>query len=194
MKVILDNGHGRDTAGKSSPDGRLREYAYTREIARRVAQDLKRRGVDVSLLVPEEMDVPLEERVKRANRIYVETDSRAALVSIHVNAAGSGSSWEAAKGWSVFVDPSASDRSRSLATSLAKAAEDAHLPIRYQTAGLLYWEQRLYLCKHTLCPAVLTENLFQDNRAEVAFLLSDAGKQAIVDLHVKGIVDYLNSL
>ena len=42
MKVILDNGHGRDTAGKRSPDGRLREYAYTREMARRIAQDLKR--------------------------------------------------------------------------------------------------------------------------------------------------------
>ena len=53
MKVILDNGHGRDTAGKRSPDGRLREYAYTREMARRIAQDLKRQGIDVSLLVPE---------------------------------------------------------------------------------------------------------------------------------------------
>ena len=52
MKVILDNGHGRDTAGKRSPDGRLREYAYTREMARRIAQDLKRQGIDVSLLVP----------------------------------------------------------------------------------------------------------------------------------------------
>ena len=48
MKVILDNGHGRDTAGKRSPDGRLREYAYTREMARRIAQDLKRQ-VEVDL-------------------------------------------------------------------------------------------------------------------------------------------------
>lgn len=67
MKVILDNGHGRDTAGKRSPDGRLREYAYTREMARRIAQDLKRQGIDVSLLVPEDTDVPLKERVERAN-------------------------------------------------------------------------------------------------------------------------------
>lgn len=33
MKVLLDNGHGAETPGKRSPDGRLREYAYTREIA-----------------------------------------------------------------------------------------------------------------------------------------------------------------
>lgn len=66
MKVILDNGHGRDTAGKRSPDGRLREYAYAREMARKIAQDLKRQGIDVSLLVPEDTDVPLKERVERA--------------------------------------------------------------------------------------------------------------------------------
>lgn len=34
MKIILDNGHGRETAGKCSPDGRLLEYAYTRELVR----------------------------------------------------------------------------------------------------------------------------------------------------------------
>ena len=114
MKVILDNGHGRDTAGKRSPDGRLREYAYTREMARRIAQDLKRQGIDVSLLVPEDTDVPLKERVERANRIYAETGKQAILVSIHVNAAGNGSTWFSARGWSVFVDPAASQDSERL--------------------------------------------------------------------------------
>ena len=33
MKILIDNGHGVDTAGKRSPDGSLREYKYTREIA-----------------------------------------------------------------------------------------------------------------------------------------------------------------
>ena len=32
MKILIDNGHGEDTAGKRSPDWTLREYAYTREI------------------------------------------------------------------------------------------------------------------------------------------------------------------
>ena len=114
MKVILDNGHGRDTAGKRSPDGRLREYAYAREMARKIAQDLKRQGIDVSLLVPEDTDVPLKERVERANRIYAETGKQAILVSIHVNAAGNGSTWFSARGWSVFVDPAASQDSERL--------------------------------------------------------------------------------
>lgn len=70
MKVLIDNGHGAETPGKRSPDGRLREYAYTREIAIRVASRLQQTGIDAVRIVPEETDVPLAERVARANRAY----------------------------------------------------------------------------------------------------------------------------
>lgn len=36
VKILIDNGHGVNTTGKQSPDGRLHEYAYAREIAKRV--------------------------------------------------------------------------------------------------------------------------------------------------------------
>lgn len=32
MKVLIDNGHGENTPGKRSPDGRLREWAYSRKL------------------------------------------------------------------------------------------------------------------------------------------------------------------
>ena len=67
MKVLIDNGHGEDTRGKCSPDGRLREYAYCREIAQRVSRALTLRGVDTLLLVPERTDTPLKERVRKVN-------------------------------------------------------------------------------------------------------------------------------
>ena len=38
MKILIDNGHGIQTKGKRSPDGKFLEYAYTREIARQVAR------------------------------------------------------------------------------------------------------------------------------------------------------------
>ena len=53
MKILIDNGHGVETPGKRSPDGRLREYAYTREIAARVVTSLQTAGLYASLLVPE---------------------------------------------------------------------------------------------------------------------------------------------
>lgn len=54
-------------------------------------------------------------------------------------------------------------------------------------------EAAFYILKHTACAACLTENGFMDGRDSCEFLLSDAGKQAIVDLHVKGIREYVKS-
>ena len=53
----------------------------------------------------------------------------------------------------------------------------------YQTANLA-------ICRDTVCPAVLTENMFHDNRQDVDFLMSEQGFRAIVDLHVAAIREY----
>ena len=45
-----------NTPGKCSPDGRLREYSYTREIAGRVVFELRKLGIDAELVVKEEID------------------------------------------------------------------------------------------------------------------------------------------
>ena len=55
-------------------------------------------------------------------------------------------------------------------------------------------EADFYLLCHTSCPAVFTENLFMDNPADCAFLLSEEGQQALVDLHVDGIISHLDFL
>ena len=67
MKILVDNGHGLMTAGKRSPDGLFREAFYNREIARKVVADLLDRNLDTELLVPEDDDIPLVERVRRIN-------------------------------------------------------------------------------------------------------------------------------
>ena len=85
MKVLIDNGHGENTKGKCSPDKRLREWSYTREIADMVVYGLRKRGIDAERIVKEDTDVPLSERCKRANTIYKETGKKAILVSIHLN-------------------------------------------------------------------------------------------------------------
>ena len=36
MLIVIDNGHGHNTPGKRSPDGKFLEYAYNREIATRI--------------------------------------------------------------------------------------------------------------------------------------------------------------
>lgn len=194
MKVLIDNGHGENTPGKRSPDGRLREWAYTREIADMVVVGLRKLGIDAERIVKEDSDVPLSERCKRANAIYKETGRKAILVSIHCNAAGSGAAWMNAKGWSVFVSNNASVNSKRLAICLGQAAEVQKVPIRRQTPKLLYWEQNLAMCRDTNCPAVLTENFFQDNREDVDYLLSGEGKKAVAQIHIDGIVSYIKKI
>ena len=86
MKVLIDNGHGENTSGKRSPDGRLREWAYTREIADMVVAGLRKLGIDAERIVKEDTDIPLSERCRRVNAIYKETGRKAILVSIHLDA------------------------------------------------------------------------------------------------------------
>lgn len=193
MKAMIDNGHGVETPGKRSPDGRLREYAYTREIADRVVSRLQAEGVDAIRIVPEEADIPLAERVARANKLYAESGKQAILVSIHCNAAGNGSAWMEARGWSVFVDTTASTNSKRLATAIADVAQKKHVTVRKEAGDRNYWISSLYICKHCNCPAVLVENFFQDNKDDVNFLLSEEGKQCVTDITVEGIKKYLTN-
>ena len=67
MKVLIDNGHGIETKGKRSPDSSIIEYEYCRKIARKVVEKLKEYDIDADLLVPENNDIPLSERVARSN-------------------------------------------------------------------------------------------------------------------------------
>ena len=186
--VIVDNGHGVETKGKRSPDGRHREYQWCRKAARRLVEVLKNRGIDAALLVPEETDVPLWERCRRAS--VLSQGRRAVLVSLHNNAAGDGSCWREAGGWSVFVAPNASPDSRRLAALLFRRARSAGILGNRATPPCGYWTANLAVCRDTPCPAVLTENMFQDNRADVDFLASEEGLSTIINVHSEALKEY----
>ena len=195
MKILLDNGHGFDTPGKRSPDGHFREYAYNRYLAFLIHERLTAIGLDVQFLVPEREDISLKERCRRVNRICKQLgNDQVILISIHVNAAGNGQNWLDARGWSCFTTRGRT-KADELATCLYEAAKN-HLPgmkIRTDfTDGDPDIEKDFYIIRHSSCPAVLTENLFMDNRQDVAFLESEEGAKAIVNLHVDGILQYLS--
>lgn len=194
-KILIDNGHGCDTAGKRSPDGRLREYAWAREVAPMVVKELCSYGFDAELLVTEENDVSLAERVRRVNAYCSQYGtSNVMLVSIHCNAAGDGTKWMNARGWSAYTTPSYT-KSDDLASDMYWAARQVfgpELTIRADYSdGDPDWEANFYILKNTRCIAVLTENFFQDNREDVAYLLSDKGKEDCATVHVSGILAYL---
>ena len=130
--ILLDNGHGADRLGKRSPDGKLKEYAYAREIVQRIYSSLKDLGYNPHILVPETNDISLSVRVKRANQLYSANNKKALLISVHCNAAGSDNNVHSARGWSVFVAQNASSNSKKLADCLKNAADKEGLKVRLQ--------------------------------------------------------------
>jgi len=198
MHIILDNGHGLNTPGKRSPDGTLIEAIYTRQLVKDLALELEKHGHTVHILVPEPEDIPLNVRVKRINAICrVEGIENTILVSIHLNAAGDGSKWLDATGWSCFTCKGQTESDR-LANCLYKAAEQIlkNQVIRTDCArdGDPDWEENFYILRHSLCPAVLTENFFMDNKDDAEYLQNEKCKRAITATHVEGIIKYSSVL
>ena len=193
MKILIDNGHGYNTPGKCSPDKRLLEWKYTREIATELVARLKAAGFDAERIVTEDVDISLRERCRRVNAICKRVGaSNVVLVSIHNNAAGSGGKWRDATGWCGFVYTKASSKSRHLAQLLYAEAEKRGLKGNRSVPRERYWMKNLAMVRDTACPAVLTENLFQDNKGEVDFLLSPEGREAIVSLHFDALIKYVS--
>ena len=194
MKILIDNGHGLNTPGKRSPDGAFLEATYNREIAIRIVADLIDKGYDAELLVPEEEDISLEERVRRANEYCLTFGkSNVILISVHVNAAGDGTQWHTATGWSCYTCKGQT-QSDTLANCLYEAAIKNFPGRRIRTDYSDKdpdWEENFYLLRKTLCPAVLTENFFMDSHSDLEYLQSKDGKQAVVDTHAEGIMEWL---
>ena len=159
-------------------------------------------GVEVYDVVPEETkDIGLTTRANRANRKYYATKKEgktAIFISVHVNAAGNGSNWMNATGWSAWTTKGKTN-SDKLAECLYDAAEEILTPLGKKirtdkTDGDRDYEENFTVIYKTVCPSVLTENFFMDNKNDVEWLLSDEGRRAIVQIHVKGILKYIDEL
>lgn len=219
--VILGTCHLATTPGKKSTDGRLKEYAYGRELVQEIRQKLESYGYRVMVdyedsqpckemqaaTAKEQQSKELAYRVKFVNAACKLFGAHNCIyVSVHVNAAGYGSNWLSARGWSAYTSKGQTKADR-LADCLYEAAESnlkdyaatfpagsKQKPIRTDMSdGDKDLEADLYVLRHTNCPAVLTENMFMDNREDVAFLLSDAGMHALARLHVEGILKYFET-
>ncbi len=192
MKILIDNGHGEETAGKRSPDGIFREYKYVREMAAAIERELKERGYDAERIVTETTDVPLAERARRVNEFCGRLGAEnVVLVSIHCNAFGNGE-WNSARGWSAYTSKGQT-KSDELATLLYEEAEHNFdgKRIRKDTSdGDPDWEEGFYILRKTKCAAVLTENFFMTNKEDVSYLISLEGRNSIVHTHVEALIRY----
>lgn len=192
MRVILDNGHGDNTAGKRSPKGMLTEpervaffeYEFNRDIVHRIAQILDEEKIRYDILVPEDHDVSLRSRVDRANDIY-NMHKDAFLISVHANAGGG-------TGWEVFTSVGQT-KSDEIATVFCEVAAKSFPEFRMRfdnVDGDPDKESQFYILRNTRCPAILTENFFMDHKKDLGLLITDEFRQRIAEMHVVAIKEY----
>ena len=208
MIILIDNGHGNNTLGKQSPlldesikvanefteKNRFKEWKYTRVIAKQVVDKLKSMDYDARLVVTEDKDISLSERIRRVNTICnKEGAGNVLLISVHANAVGDSSQWMTGKGWEAYTTrgETISDK---LADFLYKRA-DSNIKGRKiredWTDGDRDKEADFYVIKKAKCAAVLTENFFYDNKDDLQYLTSEEGIHAVVRLHIEGIIDFI---
>lgn len=187
--VILDNGHGIETPGKRSPDGSFREYRWCRDFVIKLKSLLEDAGYSVWILVPEDEDISLDERVSRANAIIDENGAdKCVLVSIHNNSAGTGDRWYNATGWEAFTTKGKTNSDR-LAELLYEEIDLQGIKTRKDTSDGDSDKEAGFRILSVNCPAVLTENMFMDSKKDIEFLNSDETYK-LLDAHCNGIRRY----
>lgn len=219
--ILLDPGHGKDTPGKCSPDASnglvksplyFREFQWARKAAAGIASVLTFDGYTAFILVKEEEDIPLKERTERIKAYCRRYGTENIIVeSIHVNAAKSDRKWHEARGLSIYTSPGIT-KSDTLANCVYDAAVEELVKRTYghpyaNTFGLEDGKQKPIRCDWSdgdpdheakfwmlvqhQATAILTEHFFQDNKKDVAWLLSDEGLGSCIHFNVMGIENYI---
>ena len=188
---ILDNGHGGmidgvyQTKGKRSPEypeGQIFEGVYNREVVDIISRYLCISNIDHTILVPEQEDTSLPDRVERIHKLY-KKHSNAIVVSTHLNGGGG-------TGFEVYTSKGETF-SDKIATMFYKYF-DEHSDFRMRpdiADGDPDKEAQFYILRKTLCPAILVENLFMDNHKDFMILNSSDGKNKIAQLNINAIIN-----
>lgn len=174
VKIFIDPGHGGHDPGATANG--LREKDITLKIALKMKSLLSGyEGVQVKLSRESDKYVSLADRVKMANNWNADY-----FVSIHVNAGG-GTGFESYIYNGKYSGKQETHRKRSI----------IHAEVMRQLAGVRdrgMKEANFHVLRETKMAAILTENLFIDNKDDAAKLKQDSWLQKIAQGHVNGLV------
>lgn len=183
MLICIDAGHAKNTAGKRSPDGSLREYEFNRDVAKRLKAILEKHGLQVMFSCDLEIDkdTPLKTRCATSNEAKADL-----FISIHANAHGNGSEWTDANGWEIYHYKGSTEGKKLAEAIRAESCTTLGLKDRgLKTADF-------YVIKYTHMPAVLIEHGFYTNREECEKLKGATFRESCAEADAKGILKYLS--
>lgn len=187
LVIVLDPAHGEETPGKRSPDGKFREYAWSREIISLLVDKLDDLGFQIQSSNASRKEIGLSNRAEIANRF---PGKRKVFISIHSNAAGNGLEWANARGFSVYTTKG-NTKSDKVAEQIMSSliAEFPEIKARKEMSdGDMDTEENFTVIYKTNFPSVLIEWLFQDNKDDVKLLLDEEHNNRFVNAIVDAIV------
>lgn len=180
VKIVIDAGHGYNTAGKRSPDGE-REWSFNNKVAVACIEELRKySGVEI-LRVDDatgKTDVPLRTRTDKANKWRADI-----YVSIHHNA--NTAKWGTWTGVETFVYPTASANSHRLAKAVHSKIVKAY---GLRDRGIK--KANFHVVRETKMPAILVEGGFMDSLIDIKKLRSEAVLKQAGRAIAQGIVEY----
>lgn len=160
MKIMLDAGHGPNTIGKRTPDGKMKEFEFNEAVAQFVKNELTGFELIIMNCHDKKRDVPLKERTTLANKMGVD-----AFISIHANAYGT--TWNNASGIETFTYTNPSEQS----VILAKLIQNPLCSITGRSNRGVK-KADFAVVRDTRMPAVLVECGFMTNKHEAILLQS----------------------
>lgn len=190
MVVLIDAGHGIGCPN-ASPDKKLVEWQFSRDMAERLHDALDALGIQSLRVIEGDNNAPLKERAEVANALVrIWGKKNCALVSLHADALGDGAHWYTARGASVRVSLNASTRSKILATNVTTNLEATGIYVRKPLPAQAYWEQNLAICRDTICPAILVECGFMTSQGDCEKLLRDDYRDKIAKSIAQALLEY----
>lgn len=190
---IIDFAHGSDVAGKQSPNGRHKEYLWSRKVGKALAERLEQEGFEVAFTNTGDTEIGLSKRKEIANKLDTPRGGAKFLISLHNNAAGTGSEWCTARGFEIYTTKGQS-RSDLFATIIfEQLREDFPITDGYKHRIDLSDEDPDKEANFTVLMGnnywgVLLEWLFQDNPYDLALLEDENINQKLVESLTKAII------
>jgi N-acetylmuramoyl-L-alanine amidase len=190
---IIDFAHGSDVAGKQSPDGRHKEYLWSRKVGKMLAERLKQEGFEVAFTNTKDTEIGLSRRKEIANNLDTPRGDAKFLLSLHNNAAGMGNEWCAARGFEIYTTKGQT-RSDLFATVIfEQLQEDFPTTDGYKhrmdpSDGDPDKEANFTVLMGNNYWGVLLEWLFQDNPDDVVLLEDDSVNHKLVESLTKALI------
>ncbi len=170
VKICVDAGHGGKDPGAVG-NGR-REKDYTLKLALGLGSQLQQHGINVIYTRTDDRFLELYERADISNNNNCDY-----FISQHVNSGGG-------YGVETFAYPTSNK-----GKEFAQAIQNSMVANRVATRDRGVKTANFAVLRKTKCPAILIENHFIDNAADMEFL--DANLKKIIELQAKAILDFI---